>query len=89
MQHWCSEHWASNQSYTALNYIADTLIRKPLLMQTITLLGRKKQVKTGQVNPDCPLVGPSVDTFVGCFVRAFVGSPGKAEIGKSALVGDS
>ena len=32
-------------------------------------------MKTGQVNPDRPLVGPSVDTFVGCFVGAFVGSP--------------
>ena len=32
---------------------------------------RTEQVKTGQVNPDRPLVGPSVDTFVGCFV----GSP--------------
>ena len=32
-------------------------------------------VKTGQVNPDRPLVGPSVDTFVGCFV----GSPSRAE----------
>ena len=32
---------------------------------------RTEQVKTGQVNPDHPLVGPSVDTFVGCFV----GSP--------------
>ena len=28
---------------------------------------RTEQVKTGQVNPDRPLVGPSVDTFVGCF----------------------
>ena len=27
--------------------------------------------ETGQVNPDPPLVGHSVDTFVGCFV----GSP--------------
>ena len=26
---------------------------------------RTEQVKTGQVNPDRPLVGPSVDTFVG------------------------
>ena len=32
---------------------------------------RTEQVKTGQVNPDRPLVGPSVDTFVG----GFVGSP--------------
>ena len=32
---------------------------------------RTEQVKTGQVNPDRPLVGPSVDTFVACFV----GSP--------------
>ena len=32
---------------------------------------RTEQVKTGQVNPDRPLVGPSVDAFVGCFV----GSP--------------
>ena len=29
---------------------------------------RTEQVKTGQVNPDRPLVGPSVDTFMGCFV---------------------
>ena len=36
---------------------------------------RTEQVKTGQVNPDRPLVGPSVDTFVGCFV----GSPRRAE----------
>ena len=36
---------------------------------------RTEQVKTGQVNPDRPLVGPSVDTFVGCFV----GSPWRAE----------
>ena len=40
-------------------------------------------MKTGQVNPDRPLVGPSVDTFVGCFV----GSPRRAENRKSALVG--
>ena len=32
---------------------------------------RTEQVKTGQVNPDRPLVGPSVNTFAG----AFVGSP--------------
>ena len=32
---------------------------------------RTEQVKTEQENPDRPLVGPSVDTFVGCFV----GSP--------------
>ena len=32
-------------------------------------------MKTGQVNPDRPLVGPSVDTFVGCFVA----SPRRAE----------
>ena len=37
MQFWCSKHWASNQSYTALNYIVDKLIHKPLSMQTITL----------------------------------------------------
>ena len=36
---------------------------------------RTEQVKTGQVNPDRPLVGPSVDTFVG----SFVGSPRRAE----------
>ena len=33
--------------------------------------GQTEQVKTGQVNPDRPLVGPCVDTFMGCFV----GSP--------------
>ena len=32
MQFWCSKQWASNQSYTALTYIADKLIHKPLLM---------------------------------------------------------
>ena len=32
MSFWCSEHWASNQSYTALNYTADKVIRKPLSM---------------------------------------------------------
>ena len=39
-----------------------------------------EQVKTGQMNPNRPLVGPSVDTFVGCFVGAFVGTPRRAEI---------
>ena len=29
---WCSKHWASSQSYTALNYIADKLIHNSLLM---------------------------------------------------------
>ena len=46
----------------------------------ITLIGRQtEQVKTGQVNPDRPLVGPSVNTFVGRFVGGFVGSPRRAE----------
>ena len=40
---------------------------------------RTEQVKTRQVNPDRPLVGPSVNTFVGRFVGAFVGSPRRAE----------
>ena len=31
---------------------------------------RTEQVKTGQLNPDRPLVGPSVDTFVGSPRRA-------------------
>ena len=49
---------------------------------------RTEQVKTGQVNPDRPLVGPSVNTFVGRFVGAFVGSPRRAlKTGKSSLVG--
>ena len=34
-------------------------------------LGQRNRTKTGQVNPDPPLVGPFVATFVGCFV----GSP--------------
>ena len=47
-----------------------------LLESTSVFVGqRTEQVKTGQVNPDRPLVGPSVDTFVGCFV----GSPRRAE----------
>ena len=45
-----------------------------------------EQVKTGQVNPDRPLVGPSVNTFVGAFVkssrRAF-----STKTGKPSLVG--
>ena len=44
---------------------------------------RTEQVKTGQVNPDRPLVGPSVDTFVG----GFMGRPWRAENRESALVG--
>ena len=35
---------------------------------------RTEQVKTGQLNPDRPLVGPSVDTFVGCFVGSARGA---------------
>ena len=42
-------------------------------------------MKTGQVNPDRPLVGPSVDTFVGCFV----GVPEGPKTGKSAPRGCS
>ena len=32
MKFWCSKHWANNQSYAALNYIADKLTHKPLSM---------------------------------------------------------
>ena len=35
------------------------------------------------MNPDRPLVGPSVDTFVGCFVEVLE----RLKTGKSALVG--
>ena len=64
-----------------------SLAKPRLILLSLGVPQRTEEVKTGQVNPDRPLVGPSVDTFVGCVVGAFVGSPRGAEIGKSTLVG--
>ena len=72
MQLRCSKHWASNQSYTAPNYIAEEFIHKPLVMHK--LLHQTQLIFENNVMQCVIIIGPmELSSFVcvafGCSLK--------------------